>query len=223
MKRFFAYVLLCSVVAGVGCSNQLDPANGDGNGNGNDTNDPNDTDRDTDDDSDNDTDPDTQDPNKVDCNADYTVNMTAPRPDQCVTETITCGQTIFATTEGGNDFYDFFDYEALQAIGRWSSTVADYTGPERGFEYSLAANQQATFTFESPCDDIKVTKINNPNLETCPAMGGPTDSKPRTSDNTAEFDMKDIAIRNPLDSILIVESPEGVATNFKVTMECTGG
>ncbi len=216
MWRASLQVAMVMLVVG-GCSKALDPA-------GTETDPSVGTDTDGSTGNGSDTDSDTGSGGSVDCNADYTSNMTKPLPSECVTEELTCGKSVLATTSGGNNFYDFADYEAVRCIGRWSASSSDYSGPERIFKYSLDAGQEAHFTFESPCNDIKVTKINNPTaLDECPVYGGPCDSKPRTSDDTDNFVLKDAAFQNPLNSILVVESPEGVATNFKVTMECFGG
>ncbi|MFT7519590.1 MAG: hypothetical protein ACI9MC_001732 [Kiritimatiellia bacterium] len=211
---FFA---MWATVALLGCSNGLQPASDDigtgsdnGTGTGSDTGTGTGTGTETD----------TEDPNAIDCGADYTVNMQPFDTEECVSEVIECDDIIFGTTSGGNDFYDFRDYEGMQCMGRWGQGDADFSGPERGFYYELPADSHAEFEIWSPCGLVKASVINHPS-DTCPWLGSCT-SGPRLADDDDHFVMKDDAIRNPLTSFLLIESVEGKELNFKVHMTCKG-
>ena len=215
MKHFsFVAVLLC--MSAVACSQTLDP----GDDGGGDADTDADTDSDTDADTDADTDSDTDSDTEIDCSADYTANMTAPAGDQCISETIQCGDKILATTQGGNDFYRWRSYEEMGCFGQWGQNDADFSGPERGFAYRLEENTVGIFRVLAPCGQVKVTKLNQPLEQECPLVrGGQCDSRPALSDDQVDFTFNDLAI-NAFDSILVVESTEAKDVNFLIEMEC---
>lgn len=112
---------------------------------------------------------DTGEPERVDCTpgaAPVTGNI-----DECVSSELSCGQSIITTTEGGNSVMDAEDYL------NWFCTPfpdGDYSGSERTFQVAVPAGQSATFSLESPCDDLDIFALRWElweNNEMCPDSG----------------------------------------------------
>jgi hypothetical protein len=94
---------------------------------------------------------DTGEPPRVDCNP----GAVAPTGniDTCVSAILTCGSSVVATTQGGNSVMTADDYLA------WYCTPfpdGDYAGSERTYNVTVPAGRKATFTLDSPCDDLDI-------------------------------------------------------------------
>jgi hypothetical protein len=90
-------------------------------------------------------------PGRVDCSPGAVPSV--GNIDTCVSDVLTCGQSVVTTTQGGNSVMDAEDYLA------WFCTPfpdGEYKGPERTFNVTVPAGQVATFTLESPCDDLDI-------------------------------------------------------------------
>jgi hypothetical protein len=90
-------------------------------------------------------------PGRVDC----TPGAVAPDAnlDTCVSDYLSCGDSVIGTTEGGNSVMDANDYVS------WYCTPlpdGDYSGSERTYQITIPAGQKATFVLESPCDDLDI-------------------------------------------------------------------
>ncbi len=91
--------------------------------------------------------------------------------DGCVSDTLTCGDSVVATTMGGNSVMDDRDYLA------WFCTPfpeGEYAGAERTYNVTVPAGQSATFTLESPCAELDIFALRWElwmNNELCPEYG----------------------------------------------------
>jgi len=90
--------------------------------------------------------------------------------DTCISDVLTCGSSVITTTEGGNSVMDADDYLA------WFCVVpdGDYIGSERTYNITVPAGQKATFTLESPCDDLDIFALRWElweSSELCPDYG----------------------------------------------------
>jgi hypothetical protein len=90
--------------------------------------------------------------------------------DTCISDVLTCGSSVITTTEGGNSVMDADDYLA------WFCAVpdGDYLGSERTYNVTVPAGQKATFTLESPCDDLDIFALRWElweSSELCPDYG----------------------------------------------------
>lgn len=86
----------------------------------------------------------------------------------CVTATISCGDTIVGHTAGGVDRYDTAMWE--QAFC-WPATVPHDSGGERVYRLDMPAGEWRAFVWlDSPCADLDLMAMQHQG-ETCPGTG----------------------------------------------------
>ena len=73
--------------------------------------------------------------------------------DSCVSDIISCGDSVLATTVGGNSVMNSDDYVS------WFCTPSpdgQYEGSERTYHITVPAGEKATFVLDSPCEDLDI-------------------------------------------------------------------
>ncbi|MEZ4323361.1 MAG: hypothetical protein R3F61_38205 [Myxococcota bacterium] len=160
MRGFLAGLVLLVAVA---CSQKLTPI---------DTDIPTpvdgDADADADSDADSDADADVDTGPVLDCTTPYDTPVPGSNTQfpSCVTEQVFCGQTIFATIEGGTTQYDYQFWADNQDLGSLINKPEKVDGPERIYALdALFSGSGVTVTVES-CNEVWASWI---------AMGDLTD------------------------------------------------
>jgi len=210
-------LLILTVFLAAGCSRNIDV---DDTNDGDDTSETQDT-SDTEDteDTEDTGNPDTGDPNAVDCNADYqTPAIDGEGADACHTEELSCGDTVYGSTEGGSTHYDRTHYMQFFCIDTRDDGV-DFEGPERVYPLDVPAQTSVKVTLETPCGDLALRYVrtgeddclpsNYVNIRDC-------DPDYRTGDHQ---EMTFNTTVNPLHYEIVVDTREDPG-NFKLTVEC---
>ncbi|RME28717.1 MAG: hypothetical protein D6798_01755, partial [Deltaproteobacteria bacterium] len=144
-----------------------------------------------------------------------------PEPDDvagpdCLTDTISCNQTIVATTEGGSDAIDGAGY------GSWFCSPVDsgvYQGAERVYAWEHPGNGNATVSLYTPCDDLDLFAIYWEDETSCPSAEysiGECEGE-TGSDSHHEFVIWN---NEPRRYLIVVEGPDGEQAPFRLTVTC---
>ena len=123
-----------------------------------------DSDSDSDSDADTDSDSDSDSDSDVDCGADY---VTPAPSGVCLTGALPCdGTVIYATNEGGSEYYDMRDFRGV--CDDWAASEGDdiYDGPERVYEIEVPAGEYASIFIDSPCATLDARIIHG--TKECP-------------------------------------------------------
>ncbi len=216
--------LLCLAI--LACNNAIDPFENnfpprDADG---------DADADADADSDTDTDADTDtplpptDPNALNCVDPY------PTPDPnaggsvCVTEYVSCGDTIYATLDGGTSLYDYNYWASLQELGPLVNDEEAVNGNERIYVVEdVFPGTYLNVTVES-CDDVWASYLVTGDL-TDVCENGPTNA-PRGHFYPVSFGRKlqERQIENSASGVwdiqVMIDTHPGSVGNYLITFEC---
>lgn len=103
------------------------------------------------------------------CDDDYATS--APGEADCATGTMTCGDVVLATTEGGYRAYDGEQYPPLFCFPNLDRST--YAGSERIYVVELAAEQYAEAVLSASCARMGLSVMRWPKAGTCPT--GETD------------------------------------------------
>jgi len=186
-----------------------------------------DTDTDTDADTDGDTDADADGDTDADADADADSDSdtdpefcdqrlpdTPPGGPDCITNTIRCGQTITATTEGGSDHFDSVHYENFFCL----VPSGDYHGPERVYVIELEGDVLATFELYSPCADHDVIVLRDDDGRDCPDSDQLlTECESDVSSGSGSTSVwTDRSTRY----LVIVDGKQGAEDNFELSVVC---
>lgn len=121
-----------------------------------------DTDADADSDADSDADADVDTGPQLDCTAPYDTPApgTLGQFPTCVTDQVFCGQTVFGTTAGGSNVYDYDFWLDTQSLGALINKPEEVAGPERVYAIeAVFAGQVVTATIES-CNPVWASWIS---------------------------------------------------------------
>lgn len=139
---------------------------------------------------------------------------TAP-PNACLSGTLTCGQVIEGTTEGGDSAWEdeFYAKNFCFPAGDGRS------GPERVYNFKAPEYQDITIRLDSDCADLDVAAIAwtydgkcpgvNHNVPECESAGAPGGGKVRL--NT--FKSRDY--------LVVVDGKRRASGTFRLTVTCT--
>ncbi|MCP4810596.1 MAG: hypothetical protein GY913_33065 [Proteobacteria bacterium] len=152
----------------------------------------------------------------LDCDAAY--DTTAPSGPDCLTGTITCGQTIEGTTLGGSTVMDSDLYESAYCFVPFT----DYDGPERAYELQLEADTTAYVTLEAPCGDLGFGLMRWSYEDTCPTgeEHGILDCNGQPSDSTSNTKEAQVWAEKDTRFVLAVDGSAGGGAPFRITVEC---
>ena len=184
-----------------------------------------DTDADTDADSDADTDADTGDPDDLHCNADYTSRTPDPGLnglDACVTEELSCGDVILATTTGGSTHYGYQFYE--DSMARSWLDDDDLSGPERVYTFVQYPDEHAEIIVET-CEYVWLSSLNHFNSADSCIDGDPNLSIYHGTGSGWKPTAKISNITNATTTgtyhyDIVVDTYLGKETNFKLSINC---
>lgn len=145
----------------------------------------------------------------VDCDADYSLDA-----DTCVSETLGCGDTVFASNLGGDAALDGSNYSsfwACQVVG-----FGSYLGPERMFEFLHPGTGDVEVSLSSPCGDLDLFVMRWED-------GCVRDDYPvNECEGAVGRGGGSITIWNnePSRYLIVVDGPEGETDNYAVGLSC---
>lgn len=162
-------------------------------------------DADTDADVDTDVDTDVQ----VDCDAD--LGSPAVGGPDCITETLSCGQTITSTTQGGSAVMTGKEYQTWFCAPAHDS---EYSGPERVYSFDHPGTGQVTFQLSGGCGDLSLFAMAWGSDDSCPSSG--------VSIAECEVGSSTVNIWNnaAVHYLLVVDSQTADEANFALTATC---
>jgi hypothetical protein len=143
------------------------------------------------------------------------LDSTTPGGPDCVTDTISCGQTIQGTTKGGlsvlnEDLYDswFCGYPA----------PSSFEGAERVYILDLDGAYDIHVSLSSPCKEVDLLAIHFES-ERCPYENVPiSECEAAWKDGD---DQQTLYTDRAYRFFLVVESRSGDPTNFELSVDCT--
>jgi hypothetical protein len=138
----------------------------------------------------------------------------------CVTQTLSCGDTVVSTTEGGSTSLDGSQYSSF-----WACAVVgteSYQGPERMFEFYHPGTGNVTFTLETPCDDLDLFAMRWEESSSCPREGV---SVLECDGEIGGGSSHDVVVWNNESGegwryLIIVEGPAGEEAPFSLSVDC---
>jgi hypothetical protein len=148
---------------------------------------------------------------------DESFSTAKPGGPDCVTDTIACGDTIHATTEGGSTAFVGDDYTHMFCfVNIYNRT---YEGAERVYALDLDADVYATVTVSSPCSDMDLAVIKWADEDACPVYGNaPSNCE---GDDEEGDDYAEVSWDAPSRWLVVVEPKlEGTAGNFELSVTC---
>ncbi len=102
----------------------------------------------------------------VECDEDIAPeDVTGP---DCLSGTMSCDESITATTEGGMSSFNGENYQDWYCT---LSSASEFTGPERVYEFTHPGDGEVTFSLSSPCGDLSLIALAWSDGETCPYEG----------------------------------------------------
>jgi hypothetical protein len=140
--------------------------------------------------------------------------------DECVSSTMSCGSSTIATTQGGNMVMNADDYL------NWYCTPfpeGDYDGPERTFNVTVPAGLTATFSLESPCEELDIFALRWElwmTDEMCPEYNNSVlecEADDSRADGTISVTADPTRDTNYL---VIIDGPEGQQQPFALDIDC---
>jgi hypothetical protein len=149
-----------------------------------------------------------------DCDDDQ-LSTDPPGGPDCVTGTISCGDSIEGTTEGGSNQIEGEVYEDSYCFVPFE----DYDGPERAYELELPEYTIATIYYSFPCQDMAIAAFRW-SSEECPTLGGETtfvcegDGLGRSGSVEISYELEDKRF------LVVVDAPEGTEAPFALRVEC---
>lgn len=154
----------------------------------------------------------------VDCTAG--AYPASPGVDECVADTISCGEELLATNDGGSALMNDDDYLAWYCA---PFPAGSYDGPERTYALRVPAGLRATITLDGPCDELDLFALRWEFWESdgdCPETGNPV-WECEADDSRAGGDVLVVAdSTRDTNYLVIVDSPNGSATNFGLRVDC---
>ena len=150
---------------------------------------------------------------EADC--DSTWDDSAPGGPDCTSGTISCGDTIEASTSGGGQAGDSDLYESAYCF----VPGQDHDGDDRFYVFEAAEGQQFSITLESPCEPLSLAAMRwdeaecpvgrNHNIGTCDGF------EATTGTNTLNM-----YTTNAGQYYIAVDAAQGVSGNFKLSLSC---
>lgn len=148
---------------------------------------------------------------------DQSFSTSPPAGPDCLTASLTCGQTLEATTEGGAGDYVAADYTHLFCFV--PSAVNTYTGTERAYRVELDPDVAGTLTLEAPCATMGVAAMRWDDAETCPTSDDSvTVCEGRTGTGTVTVDFGGFPTVNSW--VIVVDSEGADPAPFRLTLDC---
>lgn len=143
------------------------------------------------------------------------LSTAAPGGPDCVTASISCGETIEGTTGGGSSVLDSSLYED------WFCAIpaASYEGSERVYVLDVNGSQDIDIDLDAACGEVDLFALHWVD-DTCPYPGVSIyECEGATRDGSDHIDLfTDQSYR----FYVIVESRNEKAQNFKLTVNCSG-
>ena len=136
----------------------------------------------------------------------------------CVTATITCGQTIQGTTVGGSRKFDGDRYVHSYCF---PTTEDSHRGTERVYAFNLLTDQRATFELDSPCADLDLAVLRWEDTSRCPGSTvaiSECEGQNRGGGGTAK-----IWNNRPSRYLVIVDGSDAIGANFELSVSCVEG
>ncbi len=141
--------------------------------------------------------------------------------DECVSQTIACGQTVVATTQGGTSWFHDDLYRDWYCT---PSPEGPYSGREKVFALELPRGQRATITLDSPCDELDVMALRWEFWERegdCPYEGvSLIDCEMDDSRAGGEVTITSDFDEDTSNFLVVVEGPEGQEAPFALSVAC---
>lgn len=149
----------------------------------------------------------------LDCDADLT--EAAPTED-CITTTISCGETVSGSTEGSASEMAALVYESAYCFVPFH----DYDGAERVYELIIPAETQAKVSLASPCSELSLAALRWEETDECPL----DDSHGIAQCEGLEAgDGGEVTINSQGEAryLVSVDSAQGMEANFELSVACT--
>ncbi|MCB9759571.1 MAG: hypothetical protein H6739_06995 [Alphaproteobacteria bacterium] len=172
-----------------------------------------DTDTDADADTDTDTDSDADTDLGVDCDASY--STAPPAGPDCVTSTISCGDTVYGTTEGGSTIMD----EDLYGDAFCFIPYDDYQSSERVYALTVPQNTSVTLTVDTPCAPMSYAMMRWDDASFCP-HGTQYSIAECEGDEAGGGGVEHIDVFNAARYLISIDAPEGTTGPFGLRVEC---
>ena len=142
---------------------------------------------------------------------DDALDTTAPPVSGCIQETLSCGDTVTATTEGGGSLWNTDGY-----TGNFCFVPStDYDGSERMWEFVQPADSWATVTLEH-CNSAALSVMSWSEAGTCPEDGGVINRCEATNAGTWVNFFAD----SDQHWVIVVDTPAGEEGNFTLSVDC---
>jgi hypothetical protein len=132
----------------------------------------------------------------------------------CLSGTLTCGQTIFGHTENGGSRFTgpFYTKKFCEAL------ADPYPGEERVYKFSMTPQQVATIELTSNCGDLDLFILQWRGDE-CPEMNHMVHNcEADTTSRGGSIVLE--AITNPRHFLIVIEGKRGIDAPFELTAEC---
>lgn len=146
---------------------------------------------------------------------DENLSDAAPDGPDCVTEVISCGQTIEGRTKGGSSQLEESLYDSWFCGYPYPD---NYDGPERVYLLDVDVSTLIDVTLESPCSEVDLFAIHW-NDDSCPREGV------GISECENSWDDGDDALQLYTDRAyrfyIVVEPRTNNDTNFRLSVDCT--
>ncbi|MEQ1565341.1 MAG: hypothetical protein ABMA64_06865 [Myxococcota bacterium] len=139
----------------------------------------------------------------------------------CVTQRITCGQTIAGHTRGGAAAFDTKFYEkqyCTPALTNHSS------GDERVYLLSLPdGDRHASIWLDTPCADLDLAAMRVTDAEKCPTVDSAIKQCEMSIQPGQRRERVDIVSQTPSDWLIVVEGKNDAEGAFALTVQCGDG
>ncbi|MCB9794857.1 MAG: hypothetical protein H6741_19300 [Alphaproteobacteria bacterium] len=153
-------------------------------------------------------------PLDVDCDLDA-YSTAAPAGPGCLSGTIACGETVYGTTDGGDNLMEADLYRASFCFVPYG----DYDGPERVYALEIPRDTRATVHIDTSCTDLAHAIMRWPDEDRCP-YGDQFLISECEGDDAGSGGTEVLEIFNPGRFLVVIDGDAGVTGNFGIQVEC---
>ncbi len=153
---------------------------------------------------------------EIDC--DNPPSSPAPDSSSCVTQTLSCGESLEGHVSGGDSRVSGADYASSWACAPVATST--YAGTERMFEFEHpGTGGNATIRLESPCGDLDLFTAHWEDTSDC-LRSGVSVGECDASTSTGQVDEVTIWNSSPRRYIVVVENIDGEEHPFSLSASC---
>lgn len=150
----------------------------------------------------------------LDCEANFSTG--APNGPDCVTDTVSCGDTVRGTTEGGSEQMDASLYQDAFCF----IASNDFEGPERVYALDVPDSTEVVLTVTTPCENLSYAMMRWEETDRCP-YGSQFSIQECEGRDQGRGGSSRMDVFNASRFLISIDGPAGTSAPFAFSVECS--